>query len=319
MTNYDKVKPVPVGLFHLSYYLPPKQVGIEQMANSLGFSEKELRLYREVHGLRVVHLAEEETGSEMALKAAALVLEESQTDPESVDAVIMYHTAVTTSLEPNSIVGRIQHQLGLKRSVGFSVWEQYCASIITALQVAQSMIRTSSVKTILLVGADCFFGSAKRTIDRITIQGEGSSAMIVKAGWMTNRLVSITTYVDGSFYRTSQCSQEDLERFDLVYFLATVRTIQRTLKKASLALDDISLIIPHNINVSSWDRVLKMLKCDRSKLFAENIPRRGHIFGSDMVINLRDAISSGRLRRDEYALLMTAGLGASWGCAIVRH
>jgi 3-oxoacyl-[acyl-carrier-protein] synthase III len=38
-----------------------------------------------------------------------------------------------------------------------------------------------------------------------------------------------------------------------------------------------------------------------------------------MVINLRDAVSSGRLRKGEHALLMTAGLGASWGCAIVRH
>jgi 3-oxoacyl-[acyl-carrier-protein] synthase III len=319
MTNRVKSEPIPVGLYHLSYYLPPKQASIEELADSMGLSEEELRLYRDVHGLRAVRLAEGETGSDMALKAAALVLEESRIDPESVDAVIMYYTAFTASLEPNSIVGRIQHELKLTRSVGFSVWEQYCASIITAFQVAQSMIRTGAARIVMLVGADCFFGSTRRAIDRITIQGEGSSALLVKGGCTDNRLVGLTTYVDGSFYRTSRCSRDDLERFDLVYFLATVRTIQRTLRKADLTLDEIALIIPHNINLSSWERVMTMLKCDRSRLFAENIPRYGHIFGSDLAINLRDAISSGRLRRGEYALLVTAGLGASWGCAIVQH
>jgi 3-oxoacyl-[acyl-carrier-protein] synthase-3 len=319
MMTDSPVDPMPVGLFHLSYYLPPRQMNIEQMAEYMGLSQDELRLYRDVHGLKVVHMAEGETAGDMALKAARMALDESDTDPQSVDAVIMYHTAFTTSLEPNTIVGRVQRELGLSRSVGFSVWEQYCGSIITAMRVARNMITTSAVRTVMLIGADCFFGSARRAIDGITIQGEGGSAVIIKGGCPANRLVGITTYVDGSFYRTARCTRDDLDRFNLVYFLATARTIQRTLKQASLTLDDIALIIPHNINLSSWHRVLDILKCDKSKLYSENIARHGHVFGSDMVINLRDAISNGRLRKGERAVLMTAGLGASWGCAVIEH
>lgn len=310
---------IPVGLCHLSYYLPRRRLSIEQVAAQMEMSEDELRLYRDTHGLRNVHMAEGETTYDMALRAARKALEESRLDPDSIDAVIMHHTAFTTSLEPNSVVGRIQAELGLRRSVGFSVWEQYCASIITAMRVARDMIGTSSVTTVMLVGADCFFGSTNRAIDGITIQGEGSSAVIVKSGCSTNRIVGLAGHVDGSFYRTSRCTKEDLERFNLIYTLATVRTIQRALKKSKLSLDDIALIIPHNINTSSWRRVLSKLGCGEEKLFSENIPRRGHVFGSDMVINLCDAIDSGRLRKGEYALLVTAGLGASWGCAIIRH
>ncbi|HEX8185893.1 MAG TPA: 3-oxoacyl-ACP synthase III family protein [Blastocatellia bacterium] len=319
MSNNFIANQIPVGLSHLSYYLPPQVVSIEQLAEQMAMPDEEVRLYRDVHGLEFVHIAQGETTGDMAVKAARQVIEDNRIDPESIDAVILFYTAFTTSLEPNTIVGRIQRELRLKRATGFSIWEQYCASIITAMRVAQDMIRTSEARTILLVGADCFFGSTNRAIDGITIQGEGSSAVIVKGDCEINRLVAITSHVDGSFYRTSACTQDDLERFNLVYFLATTRTIQRTLKKAGLTLDDISLIIPHNINLSSWDRVLSMLKCDKSKLFSENVKKHAHVFGSDIVINLRDATDNGSLRKGEHALLMTAGLGASWGCAIVQH
>jgi 3-oxoacyl-[acyl-carrier-protein] synthase-3 len=319
MSNNIIAEHIPVGLPYLSYYLPPEVVSIEQLAKQMSMPDEEVRLYRDVHGLEFVHIAQGETTGDMAVKASRQVLEDNEIDPESVDAVIMFYTAFTTSLEPNTVVGRIQRELGLKRAIGFSIWEQYCASIITAMRVAQAMIRTSEARTILLVGADCFFGSTNRAIDGITIQGEGSSAIIVKGDCATNRLVAITSHVDGSFYRTSGCTPEDLERFNLVYFLATTRIIQRTLKKSNLTLDDISLIIPHNINLSSWDRVLAMLKCDKGKLFAENVKKHGHVFGSDIVINLHDAINSSNLRKGEYALLVTAGLGASWGCAIIQH
>jgi 3-oxoacyl-[acyl-carrier-protein] synthase-3 len=318
-SNHTVGRQMPVGLDHFAYYLPPEVVSIEELAKQVAMPDEELRLYRDVHGLEFVHIARGETTGDMMVKAARRAIEDHHIDPESIDAVILFYTAFTTSLEPNTIVARIQRELGLKRAIGFSVWEQYCASIITAMRVAEDMIRTEAAANILLVGADCFFGSTNRAIDGITIQGEGSSAMLIKGGSATNRLVAISSYVDGSFYRTSGCTSEDLERFNLVYFLATTRIIQRTLKKANLTLNDISLIIPHNINLSSWQRVLAMLKCDKDKLFTDNVARHGHVFGSDIVINLSDATASGRLRAGDYALLVTAGLGASWGCAIIQH
>jgi 3-oxoacyl-[acyl-carrier-protein] synthase-3 len=138
-------------------------------------------------------------------------------------------------------------------------------------------------------------------------------------GGERNRVVALSSYTDGSLYKGVHCSPEEFERFNLIYFLSTTRTIQRTLKKAGLTLDDISLIIPHNINLSSWARILSILKCDERKFFGENIQRHGHVFGTDLVMNLSDAIAAGRLREGEYALLVTAGMGANWGCAIICH
>jgi 3-oxoacyl-[acyl-carrier-protein] synthase-3 len=181
------------------------------------------------------------------------------------------------------------------------------------------MLSTRSAKTVLLVGADNYLGSKRRELEGITLLGDGSSAVIIKSVCDTNRLIAISTFNEGSFYKGYYCDTPEKERFNLLYFLATTRIIQKTLHEAKLTMDDISVIIPHNINVSSWSRILKILKCDEKKFFSDNISQTGHVFGSDLVVNLTDAVSKGRIAKGEYALLVTAGLGAAWGCAIIQH
>jgi 3-oxoacyl-[acyl-carrier-protein] synthase-3 len=104
-----------------------------------------------------------------------------------------------------------------------------------------------------------------------------------------------------------------------VYYLASYRLIRSTLAKASLTMDDIRLIIPHNINKPSWRKILAALRCSESKLFAENIGRCGHVCSADLMINLSDAIEAGRLQKGDYFMLFTVGLGAVWACAILQH
>ena len=236
-----------------------------------------------------------------------------------IDAVVLYNTMFFTTLEPTSLVGKIQLELGLRRSIGFSVWGQYCVSIISALRVARNMINSGSARVVLLVGADCYFGSYQREIAGITLQGEGASAMILNKKYEANRLVALLTYTEGSLYKGVCASEEDYAKFDLIYFLTITRVIHKTLQLAKLTLDDISLIIPHNINVAGWKRILQLLKFDERKFFGDNIVRHGHIFGSDLIVNLSDAIEAGSIRKGEYGLLVTAGMGATWGCAIVEH
>ena len=320
MTPHDETRAtVSASLSHLSYYLPPGIITVDELAERLHLSPEKLNLYKEVHGLRVIHTADGETAADLVIKAGGRLLVETGIDPLEVDAVILYHTMYLTSMEPTSLVGHVQHELGLRHAIGFSIWEQYCASIITAIRVAQSMLRAGSARNVLLLGTDCFFGSLIREIDGITLQGEAGSAVLMTGGGERNRIVALSSYTDGSLYKGVHCSPEEYERFNLIYFLSTTRIIQRTLKKAGLTLEDISVIIPHNINLSSWARILSILKCDERKLYADNIQRHGHVFGTDLVMNLSDAVASGRLREGEYALLVTAGMGANWGCAVIRH
>jgi 3-oxoacyl-[acyl-carrier-protein] synthase III len=319
MTTKDGHTASNVGLSHLSYYVPPGMMTIEELGAVRGFSAEQIGHYRDVQGIKLFHIAEEERAADLALKAAKKIMEQNNIDPLMIDAVVLYNTTYFTTLEPTSLVGKIQQELGLRRSIGFAIWGQYCVSIISALRVARNMINAGSARVVLLIGTDCYFGSYQREIAGITLQGEGASAIILNKNCEANRLLALLTYTEGSLYKGVCGSEEDYVKFDLIYFLTITRVIHKTLKLANLTLDDISLILPHNINVAGWKRILQLLKFDEKKFFGENIVRHGHLFGSDLIVNLSDAVEAGRIKKGEYGLLVTAGMGATWGCAVVQH
>jgi 3-oxoacyl-[acyl-carrier-protein] synthase III len=314
-----KNDPVAIGIAATSYYLPPKELSIEELGDKVGMTAERRQKYRQVHGLRSVRVCDGEDAADLAVKAAGQLIEKQQLDPDEVDIVIAYHTLYITSLEPRTLVGEIQHRLGLKRSVGLSISGQYCASIISALRVARGLIVSGAAKNVLLIGVDSFAGSLKREIDDITLQGEGATAALVRKDCRTKRILALSNTVEGSLFRGISCTTEENERFNLLYFLASQRIVRSTLKSLCLTLDDIRLIIPHNINYSSWFRLLDQLKCPRDKFYGENIHRYGHICGSDLMINLSDITAQGLLKSGDYAMLLVVGLGASWACAIIEY
>jgi 3-oxoacyl-[acyl-carrier-protein] synthase-3 len=255
----------------------------------------------------------------MAVSAGAKLLSNYHIDPKTVDVVILYSTMMATSIEPRTLVGEVQHRLQLHRSLGFAVSGQNCASIITVLRMARDLLRSGTAETVLAIGVDSFVGSLRRDIQDISLMGEGASAALIRRGCPTNRLVALANVVEGAFYRTIACSTEEWERFNLLYFITANRLIRRTLDSVSLLLDDIALVVPHNINRASWARLCNQLRLPQEKFFDENIDRCGHICGSDLLINWSDVIAEGRLAKGDLALMVTVGLGAAWGCALIRH
>jgi 3-oxoacyl-[acyl-carrier-protein] synthase-3 len=313
-----KEKPA-VGIYHSSYYLAPRVMSIDELGAALNLPEKRVKTYKEARGLGFVHVADGETTTDIALKVARTAIAESGVAPEEIDAVVFCHSLYNTALDPVSSVGKIQHALGMTRSIGFSISQQYCASIIMGLRAARNMILSGSADTAMVVCADCLLDSKAREIKHIGMMSDGGGAVILKKGWERNRLLAITNHVQGSFYDYLTWSKEDYERYDMVYFLATARTILRTLRSAGLTLDDLSLLVPHNTNMSSWVRVLSMLNLDEKRFFGDNIWRHSHSCGADIIVNFMDAIKAGRLQPGGYALLAAAGLGACWGCALIQH
>jgi 3-oxoacyl-[acyl-carrier-protein] synthase III len=307
------------GILGSSYYLPPA-MDLKAFATATGMPDTQRDLYLHTHGLQQVHVARAKEGpAEMSIKAVRNLLQEYEIDPLRVDAVILYHTMWLLSLEPRTLVGELQQALGLKRACGFSVGGQHCASSLAALRTAQNMIAAGSAENVVLVGIDSFLGSLNREIPGTTLQGEGASAALVQAGCNRNRILSIATHVDGSFYKGITATEREWEKFNLTYYIAGTRLIRQALKKLSLSLDDVALIIPHNTNLSSCEKIRSILSFSPEKVFTDNIRQCGHICSSDLVINLTDAVRAGKLQKGNFYLMFTVGLGAAWSCAILQH
>jgi 3-oxoacyl-[acyl-carrier-protein] synthase-3 len=306
-----------VGILHLSYYLPPERVELDDLGERVRLTAEQVRVYKQVRKLKYLRLSHE-TADDMAVKVGGGALDESGVSPDEIDAVVFFHSLYNMSLAPTSIVGRIQHELGLTRSIGFAITGQGCASVNSAIRVARNMILAGSAKTILVIGADGLQDSRARELNGITIVGDGASALILRKGCISNRLLEIGSFDEGYFHCISDWTPEDQESFDMVYVIASTRLARRTLGRAGLTLDQVRLLIPHNVNYSSWERILPLMNFDPGRFFGDNISLNGHAYGTDVVVNLKDAIEANRIQKGQYAMLMTAGLG-TLGCVIIQH
>ena len=70
-----------VGLSRLAYYIPPGTMTIEEFGAARGFSVEQIGHYRDVQGIKLFHIAEEERAADLALKAAKKIIEGNNIDP----------------------------------------------------------------------------------------------------------------------------------------------------------------------------------------------------------------------------------------------
>jgi 3-oxoacyl-[acyl-carrier-protein] synthase-3 len=91
--------------------------------------------------------------------------------------------------------------------------------------------------------------------------------------------------------------------------------------QAGLRLDDISLILPHNVNKVSWRQVCRTINFPIQRVLLDNVPVLGHSFCADAFINYQTAAQRGLLRPGDRYLVAAAGagLGATFSAMVFEH
>jgi len=300
------------------YVLPDRRITAAQWGQAAGWAPEARHRYEHELGVSVLYVSDRHSALEMAAAAAERLFAACAVDPASIDTLLLFHSFFLLSLEPHSAMLDLQARLGIRPSCAAAIGGQHCASGLAALDVARSLIRAGSSRRALLVGADCFIGSRQREIQDITLQGDGACAVLVEADAGHGELLACGSRVDASLFEGIDAAPALRERFKLTYFLGGHRVISETLRRAGLNTTDVALVVPHNVNAASWTPVLRNLGIPEDRLFAENVSRIGHLSSIDPFANLADVLRTGRARPGDVTLLLAAGLGAVWNCAVLR-
>ena len=151
-----------------------------------------------------------------------------------------------------------------------------------------------------------------------TIFGEGAAACLVSAFGARDRLLAYASSVRGEFDSATGANDARLQR---EYRPSLAEVMRRALDEAGLTLDDISVVLPHNVNLVTWQRMCTLLKFPRDRVLLDNIPTSGHVFCADMFVNYQTACQRGLLRRgDRYlAAAVGAGGGATFSAMVFEH
>lgn len=278
-------------------YIPNEIIDIEDQLLSYGCSKAEIKVYKKIYRLQYVPKEINASFSSFIKNPLLKILNESNIEVKSLKYLIHTHTSRVSSSFGNSIMQDIKNELGLFHTQVFSISLNNCASIITALAMAQILLKSeASDAKVIIITADLAFTPFLQVIPHVSVMGDASSAILLSKCDAYNhkhRLLGYASQIYGRYAAGSWMSKALSLEFEYHYATMVVNTIEQALNNSKLILSDIKLILPHNVNYTSWEKILLILGIDKSKCYLDNIARYGHCFGADIFINLNEAIDKG--------------------------
>lgn len=302
-------------------FIPESSTDVEALKWHLGLNKYQVQIFSRIHKVQRIASAPEMSLKDLLRKSLVELFESHDVDKNQIKYLIYAHTIQTVAPFPLNPLRELQSELGLSHAMGFSMTMQNCATSVGALEVSRRLLEASdhiSDKVLILSGEKAFSPSVQ-LIPGTTIMGDASAACLVGREGPRDRILAIREHTEGRFSRGIALEPAALREFENLYVPLLARTIQLALDDAKLSLDRIGIVIPHNINISSWKRVARDLKLPMEKIYLENVSKLGHCFCSDIFINHVSARKDQRLKPGDYYLMVGVGLGATFAVSVLQH
>jgi 3-oxoacyl-[acyl-carrier-protein] synthase-3 len=275
-------------------------------------------------GFREVRTAKTETPYDLALEAVRRLLDVHGIDPESVGLLLYGGTqgpTAFTSAPPPELSSeshrtlarfrfpatRLQHELGLIRATTFGLDQLACTSLMACVRVARAMCVAEGLERAICVAAEFFpVDAGREAIYNCT--SDAAVAVLVERVGARNRILSACHVTKGYYW-------DPLDRREQMiasYFPTAKHVLEETLADAGWSAADVDWVIPHNVNMKSWQVLQALAGLTGARIWSDNIGRVGHTLAGDNFINLADALESGSIREGERLLLFSYGYGAHW-------
>jgi len=306
--------------------LPRRRVSNAQLAEQVETSDEWIV---ERTGIRSRYIAGEgETTATLAADAARKALEAAGIEASEVGLIVLA-TATPDQTFPSSAT-KVQAMLGIDDCIAFDV-HAVCTGFLYALSVAESMVRTGSANTALVIGAETF----SRILDwedRTTcvLFGDGAGALVLKAkdgdrGILATRLHADgrhndLLYVDGGPSTTGTVGKLRMKGREVfrhaVVNLADV--MNEVLGIAGLSASEVDWVVPHQANMRILDATAKKLGLPREKIVV-TVDEHANTSAASVPLAFDTAVRDGRIKRGDLLVLEAMGGGFTWGAAAVRY
>ncbi len=301
-------------------FLPEASVSIVDLQEHLGLRDDQVLMYRRLCGISRVRRAEGGTIVDLML-AAASALETLKGREHHVRYVVQALTLTSCAPYPINPVHDVARQLGLSHASSFSLTQHGCASGLFAIDLCGRLLAQDPDPNALALvfTGERLFTPRLELIDDTAVMGEGAAAILVAADGDRDRMLGFATKTYGEFSAGPNLADELKVVFRDLCVEALVEVIQLALRQGGLTLDDVTLVLPHNVNRPVWVRICKLLGLPLGRVLLDNIAVTGHCFSADPFINYRTALTQERLRLGDIYVMATLGFGATFSAMVFEH
>jgi 3-oxoacyl-[acyl-carrier-protein] synthase-3 len=311
----------------IGHYLPNRIVENSEFEATLETNDSWIRSRT---GIERRHFAaENETTSDMGIKAAQAALANANCTVDDVDAIIL--ATSTADLTFPSAATMVQNGLGMRHGFAFDV-QAVCAGFLYALTTANSMIASGQANRILVIGAETFSKLMDWT-DRGTcvLFGDGAGAMLISAQHDENsdRGILATAlrsdgrykdilYVDGgiSLQTTGYLRMQGKEVFRHAVEKLSAIALE-TLEKAGLTTEDVDWIVPHQANKRILEGLSKRLRIPMDKVVM-TVNNHGNTSAASIPLAMAVGVQNKLIKTGDVVVTGAIGGGLAWGTAVIR-
>lgn len=320
----------------INYALPDGVLTNEEVAAM--FPEWTVEKIEKKLGIKRRHItAENETASDIAIKAAEQLFETCDINKGEIDYLVFVTQSPDYHLPTTACV--IQKRMGLSHNLTSIDVNLGCNGFIVGLSLAKAVIMAGQAKNVLLLTGETYskYMHEKDKSNR-TIFGDGASATVVS----TEGMAEIGEFVIGTdgegadnlIVKTGG-SRHMKPANDLVFddfgnprssdnlymdgpailnysldFLENL--VNDVLTKNGLTMEDIDLHVYHQANIFLANLERKTLKIPQEKYWV-SIENTGNTVSSTIPIALCEALKEGKLKNGMKVLSIAQGLGYTWG------
>ena len=288
-------------------------------------------------GIKVRHITtDDESTAFLATEAAKRALETASLDPKDLELIIV--ATITPEMVFPSTASFVQRALKANKAWVFDL-AAACSGFVYGLSIVQQFIESGRLKNALVIGAETLTKITDWT-DRSSciLFGDGAGAMVLERNEDGRKgILYSTMHSDGKHWDALNCQaygsrhpvSKELDDPKKIYMQIKgrqvyqqairriVETVNHCLRACDLAINDIAMLISHQMNARIIESAAKRLNLPDEKVFI-NIGEYGNTSAASVPIAFDDCLRKGRIKRGDIVILVAFGAGLTWGANVIE-
>ena len=288
-------------------------------------------------GIKVRHITtDDESTAFLATEAAKKALAEANLDAKEVELIIV--ATITPEMVFPSTASFVQRALKAKKAWVFDL-SAACSGFVYGLSIVQQFIESGRLNNALVIGAE--------TLSKITdwtdrgsciLFGDGAGAVVLQRNEDGQKgILYSTMHSDGNRWDALNCQaygsrhpvSRELDDPKKIYMQIKgrevyqqairriVETVNDCLDACDLSIDDLTMLVSHQMNARIIESAAKRLKLPGEKVFI-NIGEYGNTSAASVPIAFDDCVRQGRIKRGDIVILVAFGAGLTWGANVIE-
>ena len=288
-------------------------------------------------GIKVRHITtDNETTAFLATEAAKKALAEANLDASELELIIV--ATITPEMVFPSTASFVQRSLRAKKAWVFDL-AAACSGFVYGLSIVQQYIESGRLNNALVIGAETLT-KITNWKDRMSciLFGDGAGAVVLEQSKDTHKgIIYSTMSSDGDRWQALNCQAygslypadkklDDPQKIYMeikgreVYQQAVrriVEAVNECMEHCGLSIDDIRMVISHQMNARIIESAAKRLKLPEEKVFI-NIAEYGNTSAASVPIAFDECVRAGKIKRGDIVIFVAFGAGLTWGANVIQ-